>query len=249
MRKMRVEDRPSPNFGPRAGGIAPDMVVLHYTGMPEREEAIARLLSPASEVSAHYVLLRSGGIVRMVDERHRAWHAGASRWGDIDDVNSHSIGIELVNPGHDQDYHPFPHPQMEALEQLLAELMARWSIPPERVVGHACVAPGRKIDPGEKFDWRRLAGQGLSVWLDGPRRGAAEPGADPLRFQRAARAFGYGALLTGAWDRPTRDCWDAFIARFRPAEAGEEPHAAGIEHLEALAARWPVRLDATVAGA
>ncbi|MEM0944549.1 MAG: N-acetylmuramoyl-L-alanine amidase, partial [Pseudomonadota bacterium] len=128
------------------------MVVLHYTGMESAAAAIARLADPDAEVSAHYVIDQDGTRTKMVRPHHRAWHAGVSRWGEVADVNSHSIGIELVNPG-DQ---PYPEAQMATLEALLGHLLARFSIQPERVVGHACVAPGRKIDPGPKFDWRRL---------------------------------------------------------------------------------------------
>ena len=140
------------------------MVVLHYTGMETAEAALARLCDPQAEVSAHYLIAEHGAVTRMVAEDMRAWHAGLSRWGTITDVNSHSIGIELVNPGHHLGYPPFPEPQMAALEALLSAILDRWDIPPERVVGHEHVAPVRKIDPGEKFDWARLARQNLAAW-------------------------------------------------------------------------------------
>ena len=155
----------SPNFTERRGGVAaPDMVVLHYTGMDSAEAALARLCDPGPEVSAHYLIAEDGRIWRLVAEEMRAWHAGVSRWGEVEDVNSHSIGIELANPGHELGYPPFAAPQMAALETLLTGIQERWSIPPERVVGHEHVAPGRKIDPGERFDWARLARQGLACW-------------------------------------------------------------------------------------
>lgn len=244
-----IEDRPSPNRNARADGARPDMVVLHYTGMENGAAALDRLRDPEAKVSAHYLIQPDGRVSRLVDEAERAWHAGDSAWGDLHLVNSRSIGIEIVNRGHDHGYHPFPEPQMAVLERLLGGILGRWSIPPERVVGHACVAPGRKLDPGEKFDWRRLGRAGLAVWLDGPRPpGPLDRAPDAGRFQRAARAFGYAVAETGQWDAPTRDCWDAFLRRFRPADTGLSPHAAGVTHLEALSRRWPVRLDAAVGG-
>ena len=237
-----IENHSSPNFGPRRGGAVPDLVVLHYTGMDTAEAAIARMADPASEVSAHYLVDLGGRVVRMVGEEMRAWHAGTASWGGVADVNSRSIGIEIVNPGRELGYPPFPEPQIAALEALLADILARHAIAPERVVGHACVAPRRKGDPGEKFDWRRLARRGLSVWLDlePAALGLAESGvAEAARFQSAARRFGYGAPDSGEWCEPTRAVWRAFLMRFLPFEADASPHRAGIGHLERLAARWP----------
>jgi len=233
-----IESRPSPNFGPRRGGAEPDMVVLHYTGMDTAEGAIDRLCDPASEVSAHYLINLDGRVVRIVAETLRAWHAGAASWGGVTDINSCSIGIEIVNPGHALGYPPFPESQMSALERLLAEILERHAIAPQRVVGHACVAPGRKCDPGEKFDWRRLARRGLSVWLD-PTPGEAGE-AEAARFQAAARCFGYEVPDSGEWCGLTRAVWRAFLVRFMPSDADGSPNPAGIEHLERLAAHWPV---------
>ena len=237
-----VLDRPSPNSGPRRGGALADMVVLHYTGMATAEAAIARLADPAAEVSAHYVVTECGQVVRMVPEALRAWHAGAGSWGAVSDVNSRSIGIEIVNPGPEQDYPPFPESQMAALERLLAGILARHAIPPARVVGHACVAPGRKSDPGAKFDWRRMALQGLAVWLDPGPSGEGAP--DASRFQAAARRFGYGVPEGGTWCAGTLAVWQAFALRFLPGRAGQPPDAAGVVHLERLAARWPAEAGA-----
>lgn len=236
-----IQDHPSPNFGPRREVASPDLVVLHYTGMKTAAGALARLSDPASEVSAHYLVDVDGRVLRLVAEAMRAWHAGASCWGGVSDVNSHSIGIELVNPGHELGYPPFPEPQMAALETLLAEILFRYPIAPERVVGHACVAPARKRDPGEKFDWRRLARRGFSVWLD------SEPGGDraelddalAARFQAAARQFGYEVPEGGGWCDGTLAAWRAFQGRFRPFGADAPPDHAGVSHLERLAARWP----------
>lgn len=157
----------SPNHDERRLG-PPDMAVIHYTGMRSAEAARARLCDPASKVSAHWLIGLDGRAEALVPEERRAWHAGVSVWEGVADVNSRSIGIELANPGHEWGYHPFPEPQMRALEALLGAIMARWPVRAENVVGHEQVAPGRKIDPGPKFDWARLARQGLAA----PRRGA-----------------------------------------------------------------------------
>lgn len=237
---MEIAETPSPNFGPRRGGARPDMVVLHYTAMETAEAASARLRDPKAEVSAHYLIGLDGRVQRLVAEEMRAWHAGAGCWGGVRDVNSHSIGIELVNRGQGPCYHPFPEPQMAALEALLGGILARWEIPPERVVGHACVAPLRKIDPGEKFDWRRLARRGYAVWQApeaDPRPAAAAP------FQAAALRFGYGLPRSDEWDAQTLAVWRAFAMRFRPAWAGAPPCRGGLAQLQALAAAYPVALD------
>ena len=174
---------PSPNFGPRRGGARPSLVVLHYTGMASADAALARLCDPGSEVSAHYLIDEAGRVFALVAEEMRAWHAGAGSWAGLIDVNSHSIGIELANSG----FEPFPQPQMQALEELLSSVLTRWSIPPYRVIGHSDMAPGRKIDPGPRFDWRRLARQGLSVWPNTRLIQSMEPNS----FAASASAFGY----------------------------------------------------------
>ncbi|GIL39772.1 N-acetylmuramoyl-L-alanine amidase [Rhodospirillales bacterium TMPK1] len=140
------------------------MLVLHYTGMRDAASALARLCDPASQVSAHYVVDEDGTIYRLVEETQRAWHAGVSQWRDIRDVNSRSIGIEIVNPGHDFAYHPFPAAQMAAVADLAHDILGRHPIPPRNVVGHSDIAPARKIDPGEKFDWRGLAAQKIGLF-------------------------------------------------------------------------------------
>lgn len=192
---------PSPNFGERRGGQRPELVVLHYTAMPDCQAALARLCDPLAEVSAHYLIDRDGTVLSLVDEKARAWHAGAGAWGGRDDVNSRSIGVELVNRGDE----PFAARQMSALEALLQGILARWAIRPESVIGHSDMAPGRKADPGPRFDWRRLAQAGLSVW--------PEPGDDAADFATSARRFGFpdtdAALLLAA-----------FRLRFRPWAKG-----------------------------
>ena len=190
-----IED-PSPNFGPRRGARRVELVVIHYTAMARGAEALARLKDPAAEVSAHYFVSPGGEVRRLVAEDMRAWHAGVAVWGGVRDVNSRSIGIELDHRGHDGGNPPFAEPQMRALETLLAGLLARHALPAAAVLGHSDVAPDRKVDPGEKFDWRRLARAGLSVWLDPTAMvaGAADAGA----FQEAATAV-------RLWRAPERD--------------------------------------------
>jgi N-acetylmuramoyl-L-alanine amidase len=179
----------SPNHGPRRNGLRPSLIVLHYTAMDSAEAACARLCDPAAEVSAHYLITGKGETVQLVPEDQRAWHAGAGEWRGQDDINSRSIGIELDNRGN----HPFSEPQMVTLETLLRGIMERWSIPPEGIIGHSDMAPGRKIDPGPRFDWPRLARQNLA----GKGRQYAEKnrGSDPppAAFIAAAHAAGYTA--------------------------------------------------------
>jgi N-acetylmuramoyl-L-alanine amidase len=187
---------PSPNLGERRGGARVTLVVLHYTAMASCAEALARLCDPVAEVSAHYLIDTDGSVLSLVDEGARAWHAGAGEWRGAGDVNSRSIGVELANSG----AVPFAEPQMAALERLLAGVLARHGLGPEAVIAHSDMAPARKGDPGARFDWRRLARQGLSVWPD-----PAQPG----DFLADLRAFGYpeatpDSLLT------------AFRLRFRP---------------------------------
>ncbi|WP_281983892.1 N-acetylmuramoyl-L-alanine amidase [Thalassorhabdomicrobium marinisediminis] len=154
----------SPNCGPRRNGATPDIIVLHYTAMPDWTAARDWLCNEEAEVSAHYLISPQGEVVQLVDEDKRAWHAGAGAWGGVEDVNSRSIGIELSNDGAS----PFSAPLMDALEALLPDIMARWSVPPERVIGHSDLAPGRKVDPGPRFDWTRLARGGMAISVDPP---------------------------------------------------------------------------------
>ncbi|MBC7143508.1 MAG: N-acetylmuramoyl-L-alanine amidase [Rhodobacteraceae bacterium] len=189
--------------------------------MPSCDAARDRLCDPAAEVSAHYLISESGVVEALVPEEARAWHAGAGAWGQVTDVNSHSIGIELANPGDA----PFPEPQMAALETLLPAIMARWGIPPERVIGHSDMAPERKRDPGPRFDWRRLALGGLSVWPEGQ----GDPGAG---FATSASALGYPEAAPGAR-------LAAFRLRFRPGASGPED-AADRALAAGLARRFPV---------
>ena len=192
---------PSPNHGDRRGQ-RPELVVIHYTGMADGPSARARLCDPAAEVSAHWLIHEDGRTEALVPEDRRAWHAGAGSWLGRDDVNSRSIGIELVNPGDS----PFPEPQMAALERLLHQILARWGIPAAGVIGHSDMAPGRKSDPGPRFDWRRLAVQGLAVWPAGAAAG-------DLPLAESLTRIGYP-------EDPARLA--AFRLRFRPWADGPE---------------------------
>ncbi len=194
---------PSPNHGARRGGTRPSLVVIHYTGMADGASARARLCDPAAEVSAHWLIHEDGLTEALVPEERRAWHAGAGAWRGCDDVNSRSIGIELVNPGD----RPFAAAQMDALERLLAAIMARWSIGPAGVIGHSDLAPGRKIDPGPRFDWARLARQGLAIH-------PGAPGSD--------RPLGESLTAIGYPDTDPATRLAAFRLRFRPWADGPE---------------------------
>ncbi|MGN0934002.1 N-acetylmuramoyl-L-alanine amidase [Falsigemmobacter intermedius] len=195
---------PSPNFTERRGGLRPEFIVIHYTGMASCAAARERLCLPEAEVSAHWLISESGATEALVAEEMRAWHAGAGSWRGLSDMNSRSIGIELANPA----IHPFPEPQMAALEDLLRGIMTRWQIGPEGVIAHSDMAPGRKIDPGPRFDWLRLARQGLALWP------TPVAGASAADFDAAALAFGYPA------DVPAEDRLAAFRLRFRPWATG-----------------------------
>ncbi|WP_448191170.1 N-acetylmuramoyl-L-alanine amidase [Azospirillum sp. sgz301742] len=161
---MRILDLPSPNHGPRPDGVGAELLILHYTGMPTVADALSRLCDPAAQVSAHYTVDEDGTIYAHVPEDRRAWHAGVSSWRGGGDINSRSIGIEIVNPGHEFGYRPFPGVQMDAVEDLCVAVMGRHGIRPENVLGHSDIAPARKEDPGELFDWVRLARVGVGIW-------------------------------------------------------------------------------------
>ncbi|WP_106205252.1 N-acetylmuramoyl-L-alanine amidase [Aliiruegeria haliotis] len=184
------------------------MVVLHYTAMESAEAALDRLCDPVAEVSCHYLVGRCGTVWTLVGEAHRAWHAGAGSWGGRADVNSHSIGIELDNDG----TAPFSEPLMESLEALLSDVLRRNGIPPVRVIGHSDMAPGRKLDPGARFDWRRLAADGLAIWPQ-PESGTL-PVVDMAAFCRCLSGFGYPQ--GGA----PEVLLEAFRSRFRPWAKG-----------------------------
>ena len=161
---MEFIDRPSPNFDPRPDGAVIDMLVLHYTGMAEAAAALERLCDAAAKVSCHYFIGEDGEIYRLVVEEYRAWHAGVSFWRGATDCNARSIGIELQNPGHEFGYRNFTEAQMQSLERLALDILSRHPIPPGNVLGHSDIAPARKMDPGERFDWQRLAARNIGIW-------------------------------------------------------------------------------------
>lgn len=223
-----IRDCPSPNFGPRRGKRAPDMLLIHYTGMHSAAAARAQLCDPKAGVSAHYLIDEDGQILRLVAESDRAWHAGRAFWAGETDINSAAIGIELVNPGHAFGYRRFPDAQIEALIALAGDILARHPIPAHRVLGHADVAPTRKTDPGELFPWARLAAAGIGLWPFDP---PPAPG-DPTRLPALLAAFGYGAP-------DSRDTLIAFQRHFRPTciDGRADGDCAG--RLEALCAALP----------
>jgi N-acetylmuramoyl-L-alanine amidase len=225
---------PSPNHGERRGCAGPDSVILHYTGMQDAASALLWLANPLSQVSCHYLIFEDGRIFQMVPENRRAWHAGRSAWLGETDMNSRSIGIEIVHPGHDLTVEgPFPPPgpaypaaQIDALIALLSDIVTRWNIPARRILAHSDIAPGRKIDPGEGFAWEKLAAAGLGLW---PKGVPSPDAALPIRYQRhdegmpiaalqsMLAAFGYGLEISGVYDQKTFDVIVAFQRHWRQA--------------------------------
>lgn len=215
--------RPSPNFGERRDGRIPSLVILHYTGMASGAAAEDWLADPASQVSAHYLVHEDGRIVQMVREADRAWHAGRSAWHGETDINSASVGIEIVNPGHQLGYRRFPRRQIDAVVALCAGIKARHGILPQGFLAHSDVAPGRKVDPGEWFPWGRLAREGLArPWRVSQARmgqplGEGDSGESVRRLQADLAAIGYNCPVSGTFDRQTRIVVEAFQRRFRRA--------------------------------
>ena len=223
---MQVDLAPSPNFNDRKHKV--DMLVLHYTGMETGEAALARMRDPASEVSAHYMVWEDGRITQLVGEDKRAWHAGVSAWQGDDDLNSRSIGVEIVNGGHDVPQAdgtlpPYPDAQIEALIALCRHVLSEYNIPPSRVVAHSDIAPARKTDPGEHFPWARLAAAGIGLW---PEADAGVQGGDTIlpgdasdavrHLQESLRTIGYALAPTGLYDETTRLTVQAFQRRWLP---------------------------------
>lgn len=219
-----AEFRPSPNFGERRNGLQPEILLLHYTGMADGDAALRWMCLERSEVSSHYLIHEDGRIVQMVREVDRAWHAGAGEWRGRDDINSRSIGIEIVNPGHEHGYRPFPPAQVAALLALCREIVERWRIAPEDVLGHSDVAPGRKQDPGELFPWAELSAGGIGHFarpepITGGRFfGLGDAGEPVTAFQSLLAAYGYGIEPSGRFDERTRAVTLAFQQHFRPAK-------------------------------
>ena len=184
----------SPNHGKREQGAKPSLIIIHYTGMQTAREALSRLCDSKAEVSAHYFIDEDGSVKQLVEDKKRAWHAGKSSWRREADINSHSIGIELVNPGHEFGYREFPPAQITALVKLCQKLMARHNIKPEGVLGHSDVAPRRKTDPGELFPWEALAAEGVGIWpwpSDMDLQAAPDLVANPMTLHEMLIAYGY----------------------------------------------------------
>ena len=222
---LDVRDAPSPNFDNRRS--PPDMLVLHYTGMRTADEAVARLRDPEAKVSAHYVIDEDGSILRLVAEERRAWHAGKGVWQGETDCNAASIGIEIVNPGHEFGYRGFPEVQIDAVIRLIGDIRSRWTIPDARIIGHSDLAPERKQDPGERFPWKRLAGEGHGLWFEpAPERiealgaplGVGDEGLGVIVLRAGLHRLGYGLQPGGDYDEATKLTVEAFQRHWRPAK-------------------------------
>ncbi len=222
----RIDQRPSPNHDSR-GGQAVDILLLHYTGMESAAAALERLCDPEAKVSAHYFIDEDGRVLQLVEEARRAWHAGVAYWDGARDINARSIGIELVNPGHEFGYRPFPEPQMLSLIALARSVLKRHPIPRERVLAHSDVAPARKEDPGELFDWARLAHQGVGLWPNCVPEEVEPAGADELRDLLSA--YGYGLQ-----DVPLQRVVSAFQRHFRPERVSGTADGETVARLRAL---------------
>ena len=214
--------RPSPNYGERRDGIDPDTIVLHYTGMATAEAAEDWLCNLESQVSSHYLVYENGAVVQMVPEKARAWHAGKSFWQGETDLNSCSVGIEIANPGHDLGYTDFPDTQIASVILLCRDIIDRWAIPPRRVLAHSDIAPGRKIDPGEKFPWQHLAEKRVGFYIApttiraGTSLSSGDEGEDVKNLQIELRCLGYGVADSGTYDAETVAVVKSFQRHFRP---------------------------------
>lgn len=235
---------PTPNHDRRARGARPDMIVLHYTGMTSGRDALERLTAAGTGVSAHYLIDEAGRIIQMAREESRAWHAGVANWRGERDVNSLSIGVEIQNPGHDGGCPPFPDPQMEAVVALCRDIIARHGVRPQRVLAHSDVAPARKRDPGEKFDWGRLARAGVGLWVEPAPIGRdrslglipGSMGEAVGRFQSLLAEYGYGVGQTRCYDEETVAVVRAFQRHFRPERVDGCADPSTIATLERLLA-------------
>jgi len=236
---MKIIERPSPNFNERVGEGVPDILIMHYTGMQTCEAAVTRLTDPAARVSSHYTVDEDGTVFRHVAEEMRAWHAGVSHWRGATDINSRSVGIEIVNPGHEFGYRAFPDVQIEAVIRLSKGIVSRHAIPARNVIGHSDIAPGRKTDPGELFPWKQFAEAGLGVWVEakaGREASLARPdtGARVGELQTLLVRYGYGLEVTSVYDEPTEIVVSTFQRHFRPARFDGVADAETLAILRAL---------------
>jgi N-acetylmuramoyl-L-alanine amidase len=213
---------PSPNHGERPDGRRPDMLILHYTGMDDEEAALRWLCNPVSKVSAHYLVSEAGEVVQLVAESRRAWHAGLGAWAGEFDMNNCSIGIEIANAGHPAGLPPFREAQIASVVALCRDIVARWAIHPGRVLGHSDVAPGRKLDPGERFPWARLHEEGIGHWVkpaalgDGRCLRRGNVGQPVGTLQSMLGRYGYGVGVTGVFGEETETVVASFQRHFRP---------------------------------
>lgn len=237
---------PSPNIEPRARELTPSILLLHYTGLPTAARAIEVLSRPDCKVSCHYVIDVDGRITQMVAEADRAWHAGVSSWAGERDINSASIGIEIQNPGHNAGYPEFPAVQMEAVMALCRDIVRRHGIAPERILAHSDVAPPRKVDPGEKFDWPGLHRAGLGHWVAPEPVDQHDPGFGPWachprvgEAQALLARYGYGIEATGVLDPQMAFVLRAFQLHFRPARVDQRLDRSTMLTLERLVAALP----------
>ena len=244
---------PSANFGDREKGRSPDMIVLHYTGMPDVEGALARLCTAGTEVSAHYVVLEDGRVVQCVQEAKRAWHAGVAVWAGEEDINSCSIGIEIVNRGHDWGYPDFPLRQVAAVIALCRGILLRRNLPADRVLAHSDVAPARKKDPGEKFPWDSLANSGVGHWVypapivAGEMLRLGSTGDEVRAMQESLAKYGYGIEANGIFDGSTQQVVTAFQRHFRPARVDGIADPSTLSTLRALLASRSADTNAAAA--
>jgi len=233
----------SPNHDERNGVARPNIIVLHYTGMSDGHDALVRLCEPSSKVSCHYLIFEDGTVVQLVPEARRAWHAGVSAWKGETDINAHSIGIEIVNPGHGLGYPDFTEPQIRSVILLCRDLVARLPIPPDHVLAHSDVAPARKDDPGEKFPWRRLCEEGVGLWVEphpiaaGPRLAAGDKSEAVSKLQAWLKEYGYGIPITGKYDKMTEIVVTAFQRHFRPTRVDGIADVSTVETLRSLLAQ------------
>ncbi len=221
--ELAIVQRPSPNQGERKNGLEADILLLHYTATKSAENALTWLCNPQAEASSHYLVDEDGTVYQMVDEAMRAWHAGASFWAGETDINSCSIGIEIQNEGTWGGNPDFPDAQMDAVETLSLGILHRHDIPPHRVLAHSDVAPGRKVDPGEKFDWERLHGADIGHWVEpcaiaeGPVLDLGDEGDAVRAVQSQLGAYGYRVPENGLYDGLTKTVVSAFQLHFRQA--------------------------------
>jgi N-acetylmuramoyl-L-alanine amidase len=212
-----VKDRASPNHDARPADEPVDILVLHYTGMRTGTAAIERLCDPASRVSSHYVVEEDGTVWLLVPEARRAWHAGVSFWRGHETLNGRSVGVEIVNPGHEWGYRPFPPAQMAAVQDLCAGILARHPIPARNVVAHSDIAPDRKQDPGERFDWAGLAAAGIGLWPDFPPPPFPESPVDAAALRENLAVIGYPAAPADQGEAGVATLLRAFQRHWRPA--------------------------------